>query len=116
MMEGKETAHLVAWVSIFICIALVLHKDLLLPKAEVFIGKVTPYSASCQRASLLFTLALLSDVFSRVVAVNLQRLLAAHRDQDPPHGTRRSQRRGPHRVLLEAKEDVPRHVPHAAHQ
>ena len=59
MMEGKETAHLVAWVSIFICIALVLHKDLLLQKAEVLIGKVTP-SVQAASASLLFTLALLN--------------------------------------------------------
>ena len=58
MMEGKETAHLVAWVSIFICIALVLHKDLLLQKAEVFIGEVAP-SVQAASASLLFTLALL---------------------------------------------------------
>ena len=62
MMEGNETAqHLVMYLGlcIFICIALVQLKDLLLQKAEVFIGKVTP-SVQAASASLLFTLALLN--------------------------------------------------------
>ena len=62
MMEGNETAkHLVMYLGlcIFICIALVQLKDLLLQKAEVFIGKVAP-SVQAASASLLFTLALLN--------------------------------------------------------
>jgi len=62
MMEGNETAkHLVMYLGlcIFICIALVQLKDLLLQKAEVFIGNVTP-SVQAASASLLFTLALLN--------------------------------------------------------
>eukprot|EP00964_Phaeocystis_antarctica_P128264 scaffold92016_cov54-Phaeocystis_antarctica.AAC.2 len=61
MMEGKETAHLVIYLGlcIFICVTLVHHKDLLLQKAEVFIGEVAP-SVQAASASLLFTLALLN--------------------------------------------------------
>ena len=60
MMEGKATAHLVMYLGlcIFICVTLVHHKDLLLQKAEVFIGEVAP-SVQAASASLLFTLALL---------------------------------------------------------
>ena len=61
MMEGNETAHLIMYLGlcIFICIALVNYKDLLLQKFEVFIGKVIP-SVQAASASLLFTLALLN--------------------------------------------------------
>jgi len=61
MMKGNETAHLIMYLGlcIFICIALVNYKDLLLQKFEVFIGKVIP-SVQAASASLLFTLALLN--------------------------------------------------------
>ena len=40
----------------------------------------------------------------------------SRRDKDSPHGTCRSQQRGPHPAHHEAREEAFRHIPYAAHQ